>query len=84
MLTTSSHVADIVHSSADIVPGNKPRNVRSVNDGKVCTEPKPRSVEIPFGHIALLLGWATFPTSRGVIFCVNVVPAPRYNLAEPP
>ena len=41
-------------------------------------------VEIPFGHIALLLGWATFPTSRGVIFCVNVVPAPRYHLAEPP
>ena len=28
MLTTSSHVADIVHSSADIVPGNKPRNRR--------------------------------------------------------
>ena len=45
---------------------------------------EPRSVEIPFGHIALLLGWATFPTSRGVIFCVNVVPAPRYHLAEPP
>ena len=41
-------------------------------------------VEIPFGHTPLLLGWATFPTSRGVIFCVNVVPAPRYHLAEPP